>query len=118
MAAHKGMVKTVKGLSNILENVGMKPVGTKKMRSPKQLERHIKGIANHRRIEILLLVAKYPGVSLDQISQTTNAHFKTISEHSRRLVQAGLVEKNYRGKFVVHSLTPFGKIFVRFLQSF
>jgi len=28
------------------------------------------------------------------------------------------VNKKYRGKFVEHTLSPYGKIFVRFLQSF
>jgi hypothetical protein len=42
----------------------------------------------------------------------------TIGEHTRRLCLAGLVDKKYRGKFVEHKLSPYGKTFVKFLDSF
>jgi hypothetical protein len=35
------------------------------MKTPKQLERHFKGIANHWRIAILLLIDKKEGISVD-----------------------------------------------------
>ncbi len=82
------------------------------------MERHLKGIANHYRIEILLLVADQEGITLEDITETLKANDKTIGEHTRRLYQAGLLNKKYRGKFVEHSLSPYGKMFVRFLQSF
>lgn len=78
----------------------------------------MKGIANHRRIEILLLVAVRKGIALGDIVETIGANEKTVGEHTRRLYQAGLINKKYRGKFVEHSLTPYGKIFVNFLKSF
>ena len=34
----------------------------RKTKTAKQMERHFKGIANHYRIEILLLVEKRPGI--------------------------------------------------------
>ncbi|KKT41179.1 MAG: hypothetical protein UW30_C0011G0010 [Candidatus Giovannonibacteria bacterium GW2011_GWA2_44_13b] len=82
------------------------------------MERHLKGIANHYRIEILLLVADQESITLEDITETLKANDKTIGEHTRRLYQAGLLNKKYRGKFVEHSLSPYGKMFVRFLQSF
>jgi len=82
------------------------------------MERHLKGIANHYRIEILLLVAERDGITLEDIVETLGANEKTIGEHTRRLYQAGLLNKKYRGKFVEHALSPYGKTFVRFLQSF
>jgi len=78
----------------------------------------LKGIANHYRIEILLLVADQESITLEDITETLKANDKTIGEHTRRLYQAGLLNKKYRGKFVEHSLSPYGKMFVRFLQSF
>ena len=89
-----------------------------KMKTPKQMERHLKGIANHRRVQIILLVAARGGITLEDIITTLNANPKTIGEHTRRLSQAGLVDKKYRGKFVEHTLSPYGKLFVRFLKSF
>lgn len=89
-----------------------------KEKTVKQMERHLKGVANHRRIAILLLVAARSGLTLEDIATTLNANEKTIGEHTRRLHQAGLIDKRYRGKFVEHTLSPYGKLFVRFLKSF
>lgn len=89
-----------------------------KMKTAKQMERHFKGIANHYRIEILLLVVERNRITLEDIVETLGANEKTIGEHTRRLYQAGLINKKYRGKFVEHTLSPYGKTFVRFLKSF
>lgn len=82
------------------------------------MERHLKGIANHYRIEILFLIAKCEKITLEEIVETLKANEKTIGEHTRRLYSAGLIHKEYRGKFVEHSLSPYGRVFVRFLKSF
>src|SRR3990167_7553188 len=89
-----------------------------KLKTAKQMERHLKGMANHYRIEILLTIATNDGITLDQIIETLNANEKTIGEHTRRLFVAGLVNKKYLGKFVEHTLSPYGKKFVQFLQDF
>ena len=87
-------------------------------KSAKQLERHLKGVANHRRIEILFLVAREEGISVEGISSTLRCNFKTASEHIRRLALAGLIEKKYEGHYMKHQLTPYGRIFLNFLTSF
>ncbi|MGB9743616.1 MAG: ArsR family transcriptional regulator [Minisyncoccales bacterium] len=89
-----------------------------KIKTAKQMERHLKGVANHYRIEILLLIAEREGTTLEDIVRALGANEKTIGEHTRRLYQAGLINKKYRGKFVEHTLSPYGKTFVRFLRSF
>lgn len=89
-----------------------------KHKTAKQVERHIKGIANHRRIEILFTVADSPEITLEEIADRLHCNIKTTSEHTRRLVQAGLVNKKYRGQSVLHTLTPYGKIFHRFIKTF
>jgi DNA-binding transcriptional ArsR family regulator len=43
---------------------------------------------------------------------------KTISEHSRRLEQAGLIRKKYSGQSVTHELSPYGKTFHLFIKTF
>ena len=90
----------------------------KKMKIAKQMERHLKGIANHYRIEILLTIAQRDNMTLEDIIEAVGANEKTLGEHTRRLYQAGLINKKYRGKFVEHSLSPYGKKFVHFLKSF
>jgi len=89
-----------------------------KMKTAKQMERHLKGMANHHRIDILLLIAECDAITLEDIVETLGANEKTIGEHTRRLYQAGLINKKYRSKFVEHTLSPYGRTFVRFLKSF
>ena len=90
----------------------------RRVKNAKQIERHIKGIANHWRIEILMLVSKSPGITVEELAETLGGNIKTISEHTRRLVHAGLLDKKYRGRQVQHSLSPYGKTFCAFLTTF
>lgn len=87
-------------------------------KTSKQLERHFKGIANHRRIDILLLVQISDNITVDGIAKTLNCNVKTISEHTRRLVQAGLLNKRYVGREVIHSLSPYGQKAVEIVKTF
>jgi len=89
-----------------------------KTKTSRQLERHLKGVANHRRIDILFLVAEADGITLEEIAKKLQVNFKTISEHTRRLVQAGLLDKRYRGRAVAHSLSPYGQKFLKFMKTF
>lgn len=83
----------------------------------KQFERHFKGVANHWRISILLLAYKQPGMTLENLSEQLNCNMKTLSEHTRRLVQAGLLNKNYVGRTVKHVVSPYGKSFCEFIHA-
>lgn len=87
------------------------------MKKPRQLERIIKGFANHRRIEILFLVEKTPELSLIEISDELKINFKTASEHIRRLAFAGLLMKRNAGSSVRHALTDDGKLILKFLRT-
>lgn len=90
-------------------------------RSPKtakQMERHLKGVANHRRIEILFLLAGEEGLNVEEISSRLHCNFKTISVHLNRLTQAGLIDKKYEGQSVRHRFTPYGRTFFAFLKTF
>ncbi len=88
------------------------------MKTAKQMERHFKGLANHWRISILLLIKNNPGITLDGIVGELNGNFKTLSEHTLKLVQAGLVNKKYKGRSVTHSLSPYGNKVIAFIKSF
>ncbi len=90
----------------------------KKVKTAKQMERHFKGIANHWRLQVLLLVAEQNKITLEGIVDTLGGNVKTISEHTRRLVQAGLLDKDYRGRNVVHSLSPYGRTMCQFIITF
>ena len=90
----------------------------KSLKTAKQMERHLKGVANHRRIDILILIANNDGLTVEDIADRLDCNFKTISEHTRRLVHAGLINKEYKGRTVIHTLSPYGKIFYGFLKTF
>ncbi len=88
------------------------------MKTSKQLERYFKGAANHRRLDILRLIDRSDGITLEKIAEILECNIKTVSEHTRRLAQAGLLNKKYRGREVEHSLSPYGKRFVAFTKTF
>lgn len=88
------------------------------MKTSKQLERYFKGAANHWRIAIIFLVGRNEGITLEEIADEVGGNFKTISQHTRSLVHAGLLNKKYRGRQVTHSLSSYGKSFSRFMKTF
>ncbi|MEK7137907.1 MAG: winged helix-turn-helix domain-containing protein [Patescibacteria group bacterium] len=87
------------------------------MEKPLQLERIIKGLANHRRIEVALLLEKTPELSVLEIADALKTNFKTISEHIRRMAIAGLVMKRNDANAVRHALTSRAKSILKFLRT-
>ncbi len=88
------------------------------MKTPKQLERYFKGAANHRRIAILCTVGKNKGITVQMLAGMLGANIKTISQHTHSLMRAGLLHKQYRGRQVAHYLSPYGKLFLKFMTTF
>jgi len=113
-AAHKATLGKINSL--ILQKTRISNSNSKP-KTAAQLERHVKGIANHYRISILFLIAERNGITLDQIVQTLGGNEKTFSEHTRKLHHAGLIIKKYRGTSVEHSLSTYGRTFYKFLLS-
>ncbi len=89
----------------------------KEEKSFRQLERLTRGFANHRRIEILDLLAKEPELSVAQVAASLKVDFRTISEHIRRLAIAGLVLKRNQGASVQHKLSDRGVVILKFLRT-
>ena len=89
-----------------------------KIKTSKQLERHFKGIANHRRIDILLAINDCDGLTLQNLSEKLHCNFKTVAGHTKSLVNAGLLNKAYKGNAVAHSLSPYGREIVEFIKKF
>lgn len=90
----------------------------KNQKTPRQMERHLKGVANHWRISILYLISENEGISLDEINENLGGNIKTISEHTKKLAQSGLINKSRSGRGVSHSLSPYGKRFLKFIKTF
>ena len=55
---------------------------------------------------------------MDDIAKTLDCNFKTVSVHTLKLVSAGLVNKNYSGRFIMHSVSPYGRFFLKFISDF
>lgn len=91
----------------------------KTLKKPRELERIVKGFANHRRIEILVLMKNKTELSVGEIAEILKINIKTASEHIRRLATSGLVLKRYAGQSVRHKVSPRGNnilIFLRILE--
>ena len=83
----------------------------------RKLERIVRGFSNHRRIQIMELLAKEPDLSVAEVSEELKVDFRTISEHLRRLHNAGLVLKRNAGNEVEHILSDTGKSILMFLRT-
>jgi predicted transcriptional regulator len=88
------------------------------IKNPKQLEKYFKGIANHRRIEIILLLKDKPMISLDNITEILSANYKTISGHISRLIYSGLVSRSQAGNNAQYFLSPYGKKIYSYISNF
>ena len=82
----------------------------------REVDSIIKGVANHRRLQILELLLEEPGLSVLDIAEELNADFRTISQLTRRLARAGLVTKEYEGRVVHHVVTSRGKNILTFCR--
>lgn len=82
----------------------------------RKIERIMKGVANHRRIQILELLDQKPELSVQEISDTLHSEFKNVSAHISKLALAGLVMKRSDGNMVRHKLTTRGKSILKFVR--
>ncbi len=87
------------------------------MLTSRQLERIIKGFANHRRLDVLQLLQKSPELSVDEIAERLSMGYLNASDHIRKLAVAGLVLKRSDGKSVRHRLTPRAKVVLTFCKT-
>ncbi len=83
----------------------------------KNIEKIIKGFANHRRIEVMSLLAKTPELSNIEIAEKLNIDFRTTGEHMRKLTLTGLVMKRNEGHSVRYKLTKLGNRALKFCRT-
>ena len=82
----------------------------------RKMERITKGVASHRRLEIIDLLEKSPELSVEEISEKLKINFNNASGHISRLAIAGLLMKRHDGPFVRHKLTDRGLRILKFLK--
>lgn len=86
-------------------------------RSYRQIERIVRGFSNHRRIQMLHVLERYPELSLSSIAAECGIALKNASEHARRLAIAGLIFKRSKGRQVLHVLSPRGRTILSFVRT-
>ncbi len=72
----------------------------------RNVERLVKGFANHNRLKMLELLDREPELSVADISEKLKIGYENASDHIRKLAIAGLVMKRSDGPNVRHKLTP------------
>ena len=82
----------------------------------RELERIVKGFANHRRLQILELLNKEPELSVIEVADRVKSHMKNISAHINKMAIAGLVMKRNDINMVRHKLTNRGKAILQFVR--
>jgi predicted transcriptional regulator len=86
-------------------------------KSFRHLERIVRGFANHRRIQVLEMLASKSDLDLAALARGAGMNYKTASEHLRRMAVAGLVLKKAKGTHVLHAVSPRGREVLKFLRT-
>lgn len=92
-------------------------VKASKTKTYRELERMVRGFANHRRIQIMEILKKKPEMSVDEIATFLDISYKTVADHVRRLAIAGLVLKRNQDVSVRHRLTDRAAYILKFLRA-
>ncbi|MDO8594585.1 MAG: winged helix-turn-helix domain-containing protein [bacterium] len=89
----------------------------KENKTYRELERIVRGFANHRRIQILEMLKKQPEMSVDEIAAFLDISYKTVAAHVHRLAVGGLVLKRNQDVSVRHRLTSRAEFILKFLRA-
>lgn len=81
------------------------------------VERIVKGYANHNRLRIMELLENQPELSVADISEKLIIGYENTSDHIRKMSIAGLVIKRNEGPNVRHKLTPRAKLVLAFCKK-
>jgi hypothetical protein len=82
----------------------------------RRLERIMKGVANHRRLQMLALLRREPDLSVDAVAGRLHTGYINASDHLRKMAIAGLISKRNQGAAVLHRLTPRGNLILEFCK--
>ena len=86
-------------------------------KSNRELERIVKGFANHRRLQILKLLQKEPELSVQEIAEKVKSDFKNVSSHINKMATSGLLIKRNDFHSVRHKLTRRGIEVLKFVRT-
>ena len=83
----------------------------------RQLERLVRGFSNHRRIQMLEILTATPEMDVAGLARACGVNFRTASDHTVRLIRAGLVFKQQKGRRVLHTVSERGTSVLAFLRT-
>jgi len=83
----------------------------------RRLERIVRGFSNHRRLQMLQLLAATPEQDVQSMASACGINIRTASDHTFRLVRSGLVLKRSKGRRVLHAVSPRGKAVLAVVRS-
>jgi len=86
-------------------------------RKAAKLQDYFRGFSNKHRIKMLLELQRQPDLSVQDFADILSINFRTASEHTKKLKNAGLISKKYFNREVVHNLTPLGKYTVKLIKN-
>lgn len=92
-------------------------LGMNKVLNYRAMERIVKGYANHRRLRMLELLAREPGLTIDDFCKRLRSGYVTTSDHLRKMSAAGLIYKRNDGAYIRHALTLRGKTILSFCKN-
>jgi len=69
-----------------------------------ELERHLRAVANRRRLEIIQLLHRQASLPLYEIAAKIKLSVKTTNKHLNQLLHTGFVAKSRQGLFVIYRL--------------
>jgi len=87
------------------------------MPDPRVIEKIMKGCANHRRVRMLFLLEKQPFYAEHELARLMSIKPKNASEHLRRLMIAGLVQKRRYGQRMFHPISNLGRKILKFVRK-
>lgn len=85
--------------------------------SIRHFEQLTRGAAHHRRILALFLIEAYGPLSVEALTHLLKTDYKNTANHLQKLHRGGLIEKSYKGNYVLHSLTSIGRSLISFYYS-
>ncbi|HEX9679133.1 MAG TPA: ArsR family transcriptional regulator [Candidatus Saccharimonadales bacterium] len=76
-----------------------------------------KGVANAKRVAVLLALARKSPLYIDEIQDNVPMHYKTLNMHLQRLHRSGLIAKEFKGPTIQIYITKRGKQILTFLRN-
>ena len=76
------------------------------MTKTKRIEKTLKALANHRRLDILIILKKQKNVTVGEIAEIIRLSFKSTSRHLAVLAAAEIITRDQISSYVYYKISP------------